>query len=95
MLEHMEYYNKMAPFPPYDTEYVEEIRNKLKTMNDDKINYDDEPVVACKYCKSLHIITDEVDNNICFRCGSINDLIEFPNIFKYKDFVNGNTNTDS
>jgi DNA-binding XRE family transcriptional regulator len=79
----------MAPFPVYDTEYVEEVKNTImKLENENKIDYNDEPVVACKYCKSLHIVIDEVDNNICMRCGSVNELKEFKNIHEYKNFVN-------
>jgi DNA-directed RNA polymerase subunit RPC12/RpoP len=61
----------------------------MELENEKEINYDDEPVVACKYCKSLHIVTDEVDNDICMRCGSINELKSFENIHKYKEFLNG------
>lgn len=89
-LDHLLYYNKMAPFPVYDTEYVEEVKNIImKLENENKINYNEEPVVACKYCKSLHIVIDEVDNNICMRCGSVNELKEFKNIHEYKNFVDG------
>ena len=89
-LDHLLYYNKMAPFPVYDTEYVEEVKNTImKLENENKIDYNDEPVVACKYCKSLHIVIDEVDNNICMRCGSVNELKEFKNIHEYKNFVDG------
>ena len=89
-LDHLLYYNKMAPFPVYDTEYVEEVKNTImKLENENKIDYNDEPVVACKYCKSLHIVIDEVDNNICMRCGSVNELKEFKNIYDYNQFKNG------
>lgn len=89
-LDHLLYYNKMAPFPVYDTEYVEEVKNTImKLENENKIDYNDEPVVACKYCKSLHIVIDEVNNNICMRCGSVNELKEFKNIHEYKNFVDG------
>ena len=89
-LDHLLYYNKMAPFPVYDTEYVEEVKNTImKLENENKIDYNDAPVVACKYCKSLHIVIDEVDNNICMRCGSVNELKEFKNIHEYKNFVDG------
>ena len=83
----------MAPFPVYDTEYVEEVKNTImKLENENKIDYNDEPVVACKYCKSLHIVIDEVDNNICMRCGSVNELKEFKNIHEYKSFVDNERN---
>ena len=72
LLEHLQYYNKMAPFPAYDTDYVNDVKNRIMELeNETQTNYDNEPVVACKYCKSLHIVTDEVDNDICMRCGSV------------------------
>jgi len=57
-------------------------------MSITKENYDKEPVVACVYCKSLHIRYDEDDNDICFRCGSVNSILEFKDIFDYEQFVN-------
>ena len=73
-----------------DLKSVEEVKNIImKLENENKIDYNDEPVVACKYCKSLHIVIDEVDNNICMRCGSVNELKEFKNIHEYKNFVDG------
>lgn len=84
----MEYYNLMTPFPFYDTEYVDNVRKYITKMESKEYDkeYDKEPVVACKYCKSLHIRTDELDNDICFRCGSVNELIEFKNINEYFKF---------
>lgn len=90
LLEHLQYYNKMAPFPIYCTDYVNDVKNRIMELeNETQTNYDNEPVVACKYCKSLHIVTDEVDNDICMRCGSVNELKEFKNIHEYKEFLNG------
>jgi len=89
LLVHVNYYNSMAPFPVYDTEWVTDLENRIKIMKEDKKDYDSEPVVACKYCKSLHIITDDVDNDVCFRCGSKNELQEFENIYEYNKFING------
>ena len=90
LLEHLQYYNKLAPFPIYCTDYVNDVKNRIMELeNETKTNYDNEPVVACKYCKSLHIVTDEVDNDICMRCGSVNELKEFKNIHEYKNFVDG------
>jgi DNA-directed RNA polymerase subunit RPC12/RpoP len=87
-LEHMEYYNLMAPFPVYDTEHVSLIIKKIKIMENDKSSdYDNEPVVACKHCKSLHILNDEVENDICMKCGSINDTIEYANIYEYNSYI--------
>jgi DNA-directed RNA polymerase subunit RPC12/RpoP len=76
----------MAPFPVYDTEYVAEVENKIKEMEAKNNEYDELPVVACRHCKSLHVVSDELDNSICMRCGSVNELQEFENIYKYKEF---------
>lgn len=84
LLGHVTHFNKLGPFPPYDSDWVEDIKNRIKFMKDSKEDYDELPVVACKYCKSLHIISDEVDNDICFRCGSINELETFENIYEYQ-----------
>ncbi|MGK3946940.1 hypothetical protein ABK046_52310, partial [Streptomyces caeruleatus] len=61
-LDHIQYYNQMAPFPVYDSEYVSEVEKTVKEMESTKKNYDDEPVLACKYCKSLYIVADDVEN---------------------------------
>ena len=88
LLEHLEYYNKMAPFPVYDTDYVKDIKQIIMNIeNETQSNYDEEPVVACKYCKSLYIKYDDVNNDICMRCGSVNELKEFKNIYEYEKFV--------
>lgn len=87
--KHVEYYNKMAPFPVYCTDWLKDINNKIKEMENKKEDYDELPVFACKYCKSLHIVTDEVANNICMRCGSVNEITEFQNIHEYNQFKNG------
>lgn len=87
-LKHMKYYNSMAPFPPFCTDYVNDVENKLKEIMSDKTKeYDEEPVVACKYCKSLHIKSDEIDNSICMRCGSVNELKDFKNIYEYQKWL--------
>ncbi len=87
---HIEYYNNLSPFPVYCTDWLKDVNNKIKEiMENKKEDYDELPVVACKYCKSLHIVTDEVDNNICMRCGSCNEITEFENIHKYNQFKNG------
>lgn len=83
-LKHVEYYNEMSPFPIYDTEYVNKIREVMEGLDTTETNYDDLPVVACKNCKSLHVVVDEEENSICMRCNSINELVEFPNIYEYK-----------
>jgi hypothetical protein len=91
LLSHLLYYNYLAPFPVFDTEYVKDVKYKLnKVMKDKDKDYDQEPVVACRFCKSLHIVSDEIDNNICMRCGAVNELQEFTNINEYLKFKHGN-----
>ena len=90
LLAHLEYYNLMAPFPVFDTEYVEYVKILIMDLeNEKRINYDEQPVVACKYCNHLHIVFDEHDNDICMRCGSVNELREFKNINEYNTFIDG------
>lgn len=85
----MVHYNSMSPFPIYDTEYVKDVRKKIKEMEENEdYNYDEDSVVACKYCKSLHIVSDIYSNDHCMRCGSINELQEYKNIFDYKTNIN-------
>ncbi len=83
-IESMEYYNQMAPFPVYDTEHIQDLRDAMDKIEDIETNYDELPVVACKNCKSLHIVTDEDENDICMRCHSINEIVTFENIYEYK-----------
>jgi len=87
--KHLSFYNDMAPFPVYDTEYVDAVKKVINYMEDINVNYDALPVAACKHCKSLHIIIDEVENNHCMRCGSINEIEVFINIEKYLDYKDG------
>lgn len=82
-LDHLEYYNRMAPFPVYDSEYVAGIKTKLDEMTNKEINYDEMPVVACKHCMSLHVVTDEVENDICMRCGATNEIVIYETIDDY------------
>lgn len=93
LYKHVEYFNNFGPFPYYGSDYQEDIKTKIKEMENTKKDYDSEPVVACKYCKSLHIVTDEDVNNICMRCGSINEITEFENIYKYNNFINDKKNS--
>lgn len=84
----MTYYNDMAPFPVYDTEYVEIIQNELNKMKANE--YNDDPVEACGSCGSLHIISDDMElHNVCMRCGSVNDLIKYENIEEYLESDKG------
>ena len=92
--KHLHYYNIMTPFPYYDTEYVKEVDETINKMKEDKNkDYDLESVIACKYCKSLHIVTDPIENDVCMRCGSVNELQEFSNIHEYNEFI-ANKNND-
>jgi DNA-directed RNA polymerase subunit RPC12/RpoP len=93
--EFMEYHNKMSPFPIYDSEYVQVIKEKLEKMSDDKIDYNNIPTVACKYCNSLGLIQDEVENDICVRCGSINEINIFPTYYDYELYVVNKKNDDN
>lgn len=87
LYEHMDYYNNMAPFPPYDTEYVEALRITIIKMESKTRDYDNMPVAACSHCKSLYIEVDELENDICMRCGSINELTTYKNIEEYLEQV--------
>ena len=88
LYKHVEYYNKMAPFPPFCTEWQQNIRNKINEIKMNKDNdYDKEPVFACKHCGTLVVPNQyEVDddgNEICQRCNSVNEIKEYSNIFEY------------
>ena len=89
LLEYVKYYNRLSPFPIFDTEYVEVIEEHLRQMEND-IEYDKLPVVACKHCKSLHVINDEEENEVCMRCGAINETIIYDNIEVYFDITKPN-----
>lgn len=80
-LELMKKSNSFAPFPVYDTEDINDVQNLINTMK--KIEYDDLPVAACKYCNSLHILNDDLENDICAKCGAVNEIKVFNNINEY------------
>mgnify|MGYP003489839078 FL=1 len=87
LYNYVEYVNKMHVFPFYDTEWVQNIKDKINKIMNDKKDYDKEPVFACKHCGTLVVPNQyEVDddgNEICQRCNSINDVKEYSNIFEY------------
>ena len=87
MYKYVEYWNKMGPFPRYDTEWQSDIKNYINEIKMEKKDYDKEPVFACKHCGTLVVPNQyEVDddgNEICQRCNSINDVKEYSNIFEY------------
>lgn len=76
----MEEVNKYSPFPIFDTEDVENLRQQIKDMN-----YDDEKVECCKECKWLHLTEDENNNYWCSKCNTPNSIEECENIFDYMD----------
>lgn len=88
LLQKMLYHNRLAPFPIYDTDYVLEIKDKIKVM-ELKNKYDEDPVDACSDCKSLNLRYGDTNDNdiICMRCGSINNIIKFETIYKYEEFI--------
>ena len=53
------------------------------------VDYNKLPVMACKYCKSLHIQIDVDGNDVCMKCGSFNTIDEFENIEEYRQNVEG------
>lgn len=84
--------NLYTPFSIHDSEYIEELNKRLDNLKikiemDSKKDYDKEPVFACKHCGTLVVPNQyEVDddgNEICMRCGSVNEAIEYKNIFEY------------
>ena len=87
LYKHVEYYNKMAPFPPFCTEWQQNIRDKINEIKMEKKDYDKEPVFACKHCGTLVVPNQyEVDddgNEICQRCNSVNEVETFSNIKEY------------
>ena len=87
MYKHVEYWNKMGPFPRYDTEWQIDIKNYINEIKMEKKDYDKEPVFACKHCGTLVVPNQyEVDddgNEICQRCNSVNEVIEYKDIFEY------------
>lgn len=87
---HLNYYNKIAPFPIYDTEYVEEVKKVINEM-EEEIDYDSLPVVACTYCNSLHITIEDIEHgepvDVCNRCFSVGETREFKNIEEYNIYL--------
>ena len=87
MYKYVEYWNKMGPFPRYDTEWQIDIKNYINEIKMEKKDYDEEPVFACKHCGTLVVPNQyEVDddgNEICQRCNSVNEVISYKDIFEY------------
>lgn len=55
-IERREWHNSMAPFPPYDTDIINDLK-KLEIVMSSKTN--DEPITYCKTCLSIRIKTIE------------------------------------
>ena len=87
LLEFLEYHNRMSPFPMYDTEYVRNIQQQLEIMEKEKVNYDKLPTAACRYCDSLGIHNDELENDVCLRCGSVNEINIFSDYYAYELYL--------
>ncbi|MGK2864878.1 MAG: hypothetical protein ACSLE0_23300 [Chitinophagaceae bacterium] len=89
----MEYYNNLAPFPPFDTEMVEDLKDFIKMEQKERTMYDELPVVCCRHCLDLFVIVDELGNDICGRCGSVNEILIFDNIDVYLEEKENINNT--
>ena len=86
ILKQMERANKFTPFPFYDTEYVDDVKNELKNVEKKpKEYYDSLPVAACKYCDKLRLKEDDYGNEICLNCGAVNEVIIYDTIFDLLD----------
>lgn len=84
----MEKYDSLAPFPVYGKDLKNDYKKEIHKMEKNKkIDYDNFPVAACKYCNSLHIRNDEAENDICMSCGSINEITVYDNIYEYLKVV--------
>lgn len=44
----------------------------MQNGNEKKNDYDNEPVVYCKNCGSLHIIVVDDNDDLCVKCGTLN-----------------------
>ena len=95
LYKHVEYYNKMAPFPPFCTEWQQNIRDKINEIKMEKKDYDKEPVIYCATCLSLSIIDLKEQGEFCDKCGSTHveqtDIETWKDMYKKKygiDFVN-------
>ncbi len=77
----------MAPFPVFDTEYVDYTKNLLKEKMEkeqkENIDYDSLPVVACAGCGNIATEVDEHGNDVCYKCGEINNIKVYNNIHEY------------
>jgi hypothetical protein len=68
-----EYYNRMAPFPVYDTEIINDLK-KLEMITS-KDNSNNEPITFCKTCLSILIKTTTMQDtgqevDYCVACSN-------------------------
>lgn len=81
-IERRESANKMAPFPPYDREVINDL--KILNMITKQDDYNNVPVTYCKTCLSLHV--KEIANPdvaYCVDCG--NTDLEKAHIHEWED----------
>lgn len=94
LANHLNKYNKMSPFPIYDTEYVSKVEEEIEKLEKtENINYDTLPVHACVWCSSLHVTIEEEDGvqyDLCNRCFNTDGITEFKNIHEYQNFLKDN-----
>lgn len=87
----MEEENLRAPFPIHDTDDMKDLDKQIKNLEKNqesaKNEYNEIPVAACKFCNDLHILSDELDNDICARCGAVNEVNVFDTIYDYLNFI--------
>lgn len=81
-------YNDMSPFPVYDTERVKHLEGLVEDIEyrhtkGANSEFDEIPVAACLYCNSLHILTDDLDNDVCAKCGAVNEIRMYDHIDDY------------
>lgn len=91
----MNQYNKMTPFPHYDSDYVKDVEKKIKEIEKSDIDYDSEPVYTCPHCKSLHITLEvdqetEQEHEVCNNCFSSDKSLEFKDINEYLKYLKDN-----
>lgn len=83
-LKDIESQQNNGPFTIRDSGLIEELHKKLE---DNAVNYDNEPVTACPFCNSLYLL--DIDNKLeCFKCGNEvaeKDVVVYKSIVTYLD----------
>jgi hypothetical protein len=92
-LEKVDKQQNDGPFNLRDSGVIKELHKKLE---DNAVNYDDEPVTACPHCNSLYL--KDIDGKLeCFNCGNEvaeKDVIVYRSIVDYLDNGNRTLGTD-